>query len=283
MGGGLEHATHGRAYPTAAVLGDSVTFYPGPTFATGFIMRIPRIMAAVVLSLSCTLGAFACAPEPEISSETPQETSATESRGVGADALLVSPGEAQSCTQVGRWVDANRANLPTDYDALGRLPMPYRLAVFGSLPPATRSALFQQQFDRYASAHPDRNAEQQAVLERARQLFTVSLYEAPPESPERPAPERAPLAAFHQQALAAFGREDTIRLFATIGPEEPVAEPALSTSPIEPLQLTTCQCTPSWDLCASNKKCIVGKIPCVRTAFLCGLTLTFACTGICTG
>ena len=126
-----------------------------------------------------------------------------------------------SAEQVDRWVAANRANLPTDYDALGRLPMPYRLAVFGSLPPATRSALFQQQFDRYASAHPDRSAEQQAVLERARQLFTVSLYEAPPESPERPAPERAPLAAFHQQALAAFGREDTIRLFATIGPVEP--------------------------------------------------------------
>ena len=126
-----------------------------------------------------------------------------------------------SAEQVESWVLANRANPPTDYDALGRLPMPYRLAAFGSLPPATRSALFQQQFDRYASDHPDMSAEQQAVLQRARELFTVELYEAPPDSPDRQAPERAPLAAFHEQALAAFGREDTIRLFATIGPEEP--------------------------------------------------------------
>jgi hypothetical protein len=244
-------------------------------------MRTPRILAALVLSLSCAIGAFACSQKPDTSPETPQETSATEGRGSGA--ALIAPFEhEQSCAHVESWVQDNRANLPTDYDALGRLPMQYRLAAFGSLPPATRSALFQQQFDRYASDHPDMSAEQQAALQRARELFTVELYEAPPDSPDRQAPERAPLAAFHEQALAAFGREDTIRLFATIGPEEPT-RPALSTSPIEPLQLPTCQCTPSWDLCASNKKCIVGKIPCVRTAFLCGLTLTFACTGICIG
>ncbi|MFS8067820.1 MAG: bacteriocin fulvocin C-related protein [Byssovorax sp.] len=75
----------------------------------------------------------------------------------------------------------------------------------------------------------------------------------------------------------------SIQLFATIGPEDPAEVPALSASPVEPRGLPVCQCTPSWDLCASNKKCIVGKIPCVRTAFLCGLTMTYACTGICIG
>ena len=141
-------------------------------------------------------------------------------RGVG-NALVVPPGEAQSCTQIDRWVEANRTKLPTDYDELGRLPMPYRRVVFGSLPPATRSALFQTQFERYATEHPDMNAEQQAALQKSRELFTPELYAAPPESPDRQAPERAPLAAFQQQAFAAFGREVTIQLFATIGPEDP--------------------------------------------------------------
>ena len=126
-----------------------------------------------------------------------------------------------SAEQIMGWVEANRTKLPTDYDELGRLPMPYRRVVFGLLPPATRSALFQTQFERYATEHPDMNAEQRAALQKGRELFTPELYAAPPESPDRQAPERAPLAAFQQQAFAAFGRELTIQLFATIGPEDP--------------------------------------------------------------
>lgn len=50
-------------------------------------MRTPRILAALVLSLSCALGAAACVQETDASTEMPQETSANEATATVADAL----------------------------------------------------------------------------------------------------------------------------------------------------------------------------------------------------
>ena len=44
----------------------------GPVFAKGSRMRTTRIMAALVLSLSCPLGAIACTQSMDTSPETPQ-------------------------------------------------------------------------------------------------------------------------------------------------------------------------------------------------------------------
>lgn len=125
-----------------------------------------------------------------------------------------------SAEQVDRWIEANRAKLPTDYDGLGRLPKVYRLAVFRSLPPATQSALFREQYARYALAHPDMTAAQRAVLERATVLMTPDVYALPQESPAWAERVGAPQKELERQARAAFRHDEIGRIFASIGPED---------------------------------------------------------------
>jgi hypothetical protein len=148
--------------------------------------------------------------------------------------------------------------------------MTYRRAVFASLPLTTRSALFQTQFARYATEHPDMSAEQQAALQEARKLVTPEWYALPHESPDWQARVGEPLAALQQQATAAFGHDEAIQIFATIGPEALAEEPALSTSPIERLDIPFCQCSTVSDACTPGKKCISGVTTCIRTAVFCG-------------
>ncbi len=50
-------------------------------------MRTTRILAALILSLCCALGASACVQETDVSPETPQETSANEGTATATDAL----------------------------------------------------------------------------------------------------------------------------------------------------------------------------------------------------
>src|SRR5512132_21481 len=95
-----------------------------------------------------------------------------------------SPPGDNSAESILGWIALNRANLPTDYDELGRLPWAYRRVVFGELPPATRSALFRTHYERYALAHPNMSPAQRAVLDRATELMTPDVYTLPRESPE---------------------------------------------------------------------------------------------------
>lgn len=132
-----------------------------------------------------------------------------------------SPPGDNSAEAIQSWIALNRAHLPTDYDEFGRLPVPYRRVVFGELPPAARSALFQTQYERYALAHPDMSPARRAVLERARELMTPDVYAIPQDSPEWEARIGAPQRELERQARAAFDRNEGARLFAMIGPEEP--------------------------------------------------------------
>ena len=131
------------------------------------------------------------------------------------------PGD-NSAEAIQRWIVLNRAHLPTDYDELGRLPWAYRRVVFGELPPTTRSALFQTHYERYALAHPDMSTAQRAVLDRAKELMTPDVYALPHESPEWKTRIGAPQAELERQARAAFDRTELARIFAMIGPEDPV-------------------------------------------------------------
>ncbi len=130
--------------------------------------------------------------------------------------------EDTSAEAIQSWVARNRAHLPTDYDELSRLPWAYRRVVFAELPPATRSALFRTHFERYAQAHPNMSPSQSAVLERAKELMTPDVYALPHESPEWKARVGTPQEELEHQARAVFDRAELARIFAMIGPEDPV-------------------------------------------------------------
>ena len=134
-----------------------------------------------------------------------------------------SPPGDKSAEAIQSWIVLNRAHLPTDYDELGRLPWAYRRVVLGELPPATRSALFQTHYERYALAHPDMSPAQRAVLDRAKELMTPDVYALPRESPEWKTRIGAPQAELERQARAVFDRTELMRIFAMIGPEDPVS------------------------------------------------------------
>lgn len=78
----------------AVGLGDVFTSYPGPPFATWWSMRTPRIIAALVLSLSCAIGAAACTQSTETSPETPQRTATEDAATEASDDGDIAAGES---------------------------------------------------------------------------------------------------------------------------------------------------------------------------------------------
>jgi hypothetical protein len=116
---------------------------------------------------------------------------------------------------VAAWVEQHRGALPTDYDELARLPSAYRLAVFLALPPEHASALIQEHLRRSVVARPEMTAAQREVISQAQALFLPAWYAGQHEM--RVAVWQGP---FGQRVDQVFSREERIRLFGTIGPED---------------------------------------------------------------
>ncbi len=169
-----------------------------------------NVLAAGSLLVGLALLSAACGVEPQPESngvKNPMETSEDQ------EALSVPSGEPDSCASVQAWVEQNRARLPTDYDKVGQLPWTYRRAVFGALSPATRSALFQSHYERYAQEHTDMSSAQRAVLEHAKELMTPDVYALSHESPEWQERVRAPQEELERQARAVFDPEEVAKIF----------------------------------------------------------------------
>ena len=237
-----------------------------------------NLFAAGSFFVGFALLSAACGVENQTESngvEDPTESSSAH------DALSIPSGEAVSCVSIQDWVEQNRSKLPTDYDELGRLPWAYRRVVLGELPPATRSALFQTHYERYALAHPDMSPAQRAVLDRAKELMTPDVYALPRESPEWKTRIGAPQAELERQARAAFDPDEVVQIFSTIGSEDPATvhlPPATAKAATE-----YCNCSTASDFCSSGYTCRYGVITCIYTSTFCGWNLLYSCNGMCIG
>jgi hypothetical protein len=159
---------------------------------------------------------------------------------------------------VNAWVEANKNNLPTNYDDLIAYPLVYRKAIYRASPPAVQAQFWREQFQRYRAAHTECSAEQAAVLDRALELTHTDL--------------TAFTKADEQAMIAAFGKDEARALFATLGPEPTILSAKLADY--------SCECSNSSDKCSGGKKCNLGADGCTETGG-CGDFWSYPCNGMC--
>jgi hypothetical protein len=80
------------------------------------------------------------------------------------------------CERAKAWVAEHAGLLPTTLDELSKFPAEYRRAIFAASPPAIKSALYREQYQRFA-ADRSLTLEQDRVLAEAIELASVSAYE----------------------------------------------------------------------------------------------------------
>lgn len=123
--------------------------------------------------------------------------------------------DPRGSNQIRAWVEANRGQLPEQFDDFVAHPMAYRRAIFAELSLQVRSRLWSEHLARYRQDHPDLNQEQRAVLDQAQELFadpdTFATVRTEPD------PE---LDQLKDAAIAAYGHTEARALIATLGPEE---------------------------------------------------------------
>lgn len=167
-------------------------------------------------------------------------------------------GEDQAWVEAQSWVEANKGRLPENYDELIGYPMAYRKAIYRASTPGVQARFWQEQFQRYRAAHPECSAEQAAVLDRALEL-TRTGFTTHTEADE-------------QAMIAAFGKDGSRALFATLGSEPTIRSGRLADF--------SCECSNSSDYCGGGKRCILGADGCTETGG-CGLGWSYPCNGMC--
>lgn len=189
--------------------------------------------------------------------------------GLGVAAAVLGTGSASrawAATPEQRWVKANRAALPREYEAFAAHELSYRQAIFAELAPADRSSLWLEHLARYRGSHPGLTTEQGRVLDRAQVVFgrestfggmNAALHEE--------------LESLRKDAIAALGREEGRAALATLGPVSKAALPGCG-----------CSCVSDW--CSrSNCVCCVHDCWCQPKLNGCGTGFAYMCTGTCGG
>jgi hypothetical protein len=123
----------------------------------------------------------------------------------------------ESCGPGHAWVEANSDRLPAEYDEFVLYSMAYRRAIFSELTPEQKSRLWREHFDRYLASHPHLTAEQVEAIQQAIALASPATYAA------QAGGEEGAGEAFNQlkrDVVAAFGKDESRLLFATLGPVE---------------------------------------------------------------
>src|SRR5262249_8608636 len=98
---------------------------------------------------------------------------------LASQALLVSvpasgAASGSSCTEVRRWAQSYRGTSPT-LDQLARYDRPHRIAIFNTVSPQVRAALWQEQLRRF-DQRADLSLEQHQLIAEARELLTPEAY-----------------------------------------------------------------------------------------------------------
>ncbi|MEU6718314.1 bacteriocin fulvocin C-related protein [Nonomuraea sp. NPDC046802] len=172
------------------------------------------------------------------------------------------------------WVRTHRDTLPRTYPEFSAHTMEYRKAIYANLPPEARQQLWQDHFQNYRQTHDRLTAEQQRVIDQA-----IEVIQGDVVNPPLSAQSHAALDALSSAAIAAFGKDEARRLLATLGPDEPRAEP-----------LAQCECATRsvwWCSngcrgcypCPSGSYCSTAGCTCVESN--CGTALAYTCDGKC--
>ncbi len=186
--------------------------------------------------------------------------------GSSADVPAVIP----ECVLAERWVEANRASLPTTLAAFSEHSMAYRRAIYDALDVEARISLWQEHVATVADQV--KLPEQRLFLQGAIPELDKYVSDAPSESE---------LEAFGEETISVLGKDLTRTAFGVLGfaPEPTTAE--------GDVQLPDCSCAVGWSFldCVEGSKCkgrkwIIFDV-CRDLETGCGLFLEMPCNGLC--
>ncbi len=171
------------------------------------------------------------------------------------------------------WAAKNSKNLPQTYENVIKYPLRYRRAIFNASAANVRRELWVRHLDGYRSAHPKLTAQQNGIIDRARTLVQD------PSISDRSEASQQKLTALHQDALAAFDKNETFALLGALGPAAaPSARPSSVTSDVP-----TCPCfsaaNGTQDFCDSGKCTVDGYCEWQQSG--CGVFWINPCNGDC--
>ncbi|WP_407674372.1 bacteriocin fulvocin C-related protein [Nonomuraea glycinis] len=177
-----------------------------------------------------------------------------------------------------QWVQANRANLPTTYEAFSKHDLAYRRAIFAELPAKTRSNLWVAHVKRYRAAHPHLNEEQRAIVEDTLALFSDhSIFEG------KPTPETsARMVPLIERAVNALGAVEAYSLTADLGPSSSLTPKPQEESATAALANCYCHAQSSDNYCSrygGGYSCWYGG--CATSSPGCGGGWIWECNGMC--
>ncbi|SDO96987.1 hypothetical protein SAMN04487905_101286 [Actinopolyspora xinjiangensis] len=172
----------------------------------------------------------------------------------------------QRCAAARRWVEANANNLPTTYDEIIAYPMAYRRAIYAKLSPERRSEFWSRHLRRYRTENPEVTTEQKQVLDEA-----AAVAANPRNFESRDEPTRA-VRNLEENAKAAFGKDESGRVIATLGPAE--RRPREAAQP-------ACECSNESEYCPDRNYCQYKSSNCVFQDKGCGTFGLYVCNGLC--
>lgn len=162
------------------------------------------------------------------------------------------------------WVEANKDRLPQSYEQIITHATPYRSAILGALPAATRGQLWVEHTNHYRAAHHDLSEGQVEVIDRV--VDIIPKFFASRQD------HRGEAQRLAETAKQAFGHEEARALLTTFGP--PDSEPVAAARGL-------CSCATTDDWCGSGRNCEAGG--CRKDPNSCGWWGTETCNGHCGG
>lgn len=181
------------------------------------------------------------------------------------------------CVVAKRWVETHASELPRTLSAISLHNAAFRRAIYLALPKGVQIALWQEQFAAYRSM-PDMSADQRVFLDSASIWFAHFLQTS---TPSTKGDTTTDLGRFGEQAIAMFGRERAVMIFANIG----INTPEQTAQPVPTQAGGTCSCNNGpMNWCGSTwfVQCLAGDPPCTESAHGCGWGLYEGCNGVCT-
>jgi len=255
------------------------TTYPNPDWSTGLDQPIRKIEQRARIALGPALAMRLLAqlgpdePRPATAGvlPLPEPPAALQTPTVFADeawpaGLSVSEGEAAST-----------------YASLLRQNASERRRTYGSMPSATKAALWNHQLRLALRAHSEYTTAQRAVIRKTLSLLTADFFEIDSSSPRWVERVDAPLRTLMAQAQAEFGPKTALELFGELGPRKVgvLPPPLRRSAPMDDPSGTTpyCTCNVWYDFCGSNASCVQGG--CYFQSVGCGWFWQYSCTGLC--
>ena len=188
----------------------------------------------------------------------------------------LSPPLDEDCASTAAWVQANQARLPSQHEEFSRLPMNYRRAVFGALPPGTQSSLWRRHLEAYLDARSELTPRQTALVRELMSLASPGFFAKVSDATRRYEAVED-LEALVARTAQLFSTSERGTIFAEFGPPEAVTHarrPGLSAA-----DFGDCNCSVDSDYCGSGSHCVRTGCPVTRLG--CGTLWLYDCDGEC--